>query len=153
MKNIVTKEGMLELETELNDRKTRLRESIANEIETAREQGDLSENAAYKQAMDSKEMNEIRISQLEEMIITSEVMPETSSKVKIGLGSKVKLNNLSLKQEIIYDLVGQNEADPATGKVSIQSPLGIAMLGKKKGDEFAFATPSGEHIYKVIELI
>jgi transcription elongation factor GreA len=80
-------------------------------------------------------------------------MPETSSKTKIGLGSKVKLHNSSIKSDFVYELVGQNEANPSSGKISIQSPLGIAMMNKKKDEEFTFETPSGDHLYKVIEII
>jgi transcription elongation factor GreA len=153
MKSLVTKEGLSELERELAERKVVVRDQIATEIEKAREQGDLSENAAYKAAMDKKEFNEMRISQLEEMINNSEVVAGTQGKSRIGLGSKAKVVNETLNKEFVFEVVGQSEADPANGKISIKSPLGEAMNGKRVQEEFKFITPAGEHVYKVLEII
>lgn len=152
MKNLVSKEGLAELEKELEERKTLTREEIANEIEKAREQGDLSENAAYKSAMEKKEMNEMLISKLEEMIANSEVIEENSRKNSVGLGNKIKFELEATGAVSEYELVGQSEADPSSGKISIQSPLGLAMLKKKKGDLFKLSTPAGENTYKIIEI-
>lgn len=153
MKNLVTKSGLDELESELKNRKEIIRDQIATDIEKAREQGDLSENAAYKAALESKEYNENRILQLEELINNSELVIETNGKNKITLGSKAKLLNETTDKKFVYELVGQTEADPANGKISIVSPLGVAMNGKKVNETFTFSTPGGENIYKILEII
>lgn len=153
MKNLVTKDGLAELENELNNRKTVVRDQIATEIEKAREQGDLSENAAYKSAMENKEYNENRISQLEVLLSETEVVADNGKKNIVTLGSKAKILNETTGREITYEVVGQTEADPANGKISIVSPLGVAMNGKKRNERFTFTTPGGENVYKIIEII
>lgn len=153
MTNLVTKEGLAELENELENRKTVIRDQIATEIEKAREQGDLSENASYKAAMESKDYNEIRITQLESLISDSEVVAESNNKNKISLGSKAKVINETTGKEFVYEVVGQTESDPTVGKISILSPLGVAMNGKKVNDTFTFNTPGGENIYKIVAII
>jgi len=151
--HLITKEGLAELEKELTDRKTNVREQIADEIEKAREQGDLSENSAYKSAMENKEFNEVRITQLEETIKSAVVVAEQKPGVnKAGLGSKVKVKNKTAGTENVYELVGQTSADPSHGKISIESPLGKAMLNKKKGASFKFTTPSGDNLYSIEDI-
>jgi transcription elongation factor GreA len=98
-------------------------------------------------------MNEIQISKLEDKIQNSEVTEAINGKSKIGLGSKAKVQNITLSQEYTFEIVGQTEADPAVGRISVGSPLGIAMAGKRHGETFKFKTPGGEHIYKVLEII
>lgn len=151
-KNIITKEGLEEVQKELDDRKTTTRTKIADEIEMAREQGDLSENAAYKSSIEENQFNEKRILELEEFIKNAEVVEETTSKNKIGMGSEVKVKNITSDQDQKFELVSPTEADPVQGKISTQSPLGMAMFDKKVGDEFSFKTPSGEQIYKILDI-
>jgi transcription elongation factor GreA len=148
----MTHEGLEELKQELKQRLGKDRDEIAEEIKAAREQGDLSENSAYKAAMDKKEFNEKRIVEIENMIKNAVVITEDTSSSKVGVGKKVKVHNKTDKVKLLVELVGPSEADPASKKISIESPLGIALLGRKKGDEFKFQTPAGEHIYVVEDI-
>ena len=147
--HLLTKEGLSELEKELHDRKTFIRNEIADEIEKAREQGDLSENSAYKSALEKKEFNEVRLLQLEELIKSAVVSEHKPGMHKVGLGCSVTVMNKTTGKEFNYKIVGENEADPSHGRISPESPLGMAMMGKKKGSEFKFKTPAGEHLYSI----
>jgi transcription elongation factor GreA len=151
-KNIITKEGLLEVQKEFEDRKTTIRKKIADEIELAREQGDLSENAAYKSAIEENQFNEKKILELDEFLQHVEVVAESTSKTKVGIGSKVKVINITLDQEQNFEIVSPTEADPQAGKISNMSPLGIALGNRKISEEFKFTTPSGEQLYKILEI-
>jgi len=151
-KNIITKDGLLEVQKELDNRKTTERVRIADEIELAREQGDLSENAAYKSAIEENQFNEKKILELEDFIQHVQVVEESTSKTKVGLGSKVKLKDITLNMEQDYEVVSPTEANPQERKISNMSPLGMAMANKKIGEEFKFLTPSGEQLYKILEI-
>lgn len=151
-KNIITKEGLLEVQKELDERMTTTRKRIADEIELAREQGDLSENAAYKSAIEENQFNEKKILELDDFILHAVVVEESTSKTKVGLGSKVKLKNLTLDQEQDYEVVSPTEADPQAGKISNMSPIGLALANKRIGEEFKFSTPNGEQLYKILEI-
>ncbi|MCA9383513.1 GreA/GreB family elongation factor, partial [Candidatus Dojkabacteria bacterium] len=117
-----TEEGLKNIEEELEDRKTNVRTKIADDIDKAREQGDLSENAAYKAALEAKEFNENRITELEDMLNRATIS-EKAEKGLVGIGVKVKLQNLSNNSEYEFDIVGQSEADPVNKKISIESPI------------------------------
>src|SRR3989344_958183 len=119
----ISGEGLLKLKQELKHLLKVSRKKIADEIDRARQQGDLSENAAYKSALESKEFNETRIKELEDMINNSQVVEKTR-KGKIGLGSKVNLLNKSQDKKVTYHIVGEQEADTSKGKISLSSPLG-----------------------------
>lgn len=151
--HIITKEGYADLQNELLEYKTVVREQIADEIEKAREQGDLSENSAYKSAMEKKEFNEIGILKLEDIIRNAVIVAEQKPGInKVGLGSKVKVKNITTGEKAEYELVGETGADPSSGKISIGSPLGKHMLEKKKGMSFKFITPSGENVYSIEDI-
>jgi len=141
--------GYKKLQDELKDRITTVRSKIADEIEQARELGDLSENSAYKSAMESKDFNETKISELEEIIKNSEII-ENEDISTVGIGSTVTLKNDNIK--IKYDVVGENEADPTAKKISLNSPIGKAIAGKRKGDEVTVITPMGDVIYKLVSI-
>ena len=145
----LSQKGYKKLQDELEERISTVRSKIADEIEQARELGDLSENSAYKSAMESKDFNETKISELEEIIKHSEIM-ENEDISTVGIGSTVVLKKDSNK--ITYDVVGENEADPTTKKISLNSPIGEAISGKKKGDEVIVITPVGETVYKLISI-
>jgi transcription elongation factor GreA len=151
-KNIITKEGLLEVQKELDERMTTTRKRIADDIELAREQGDLSENAAYKSAIEENQFNEKKILELEDFIKHVVVVEESTSKTKVGLGSKVKLMNITLDKEQDFEIVSPTEAEPQAGKISNMSPIGTAMANKKINEEFKFSTPSGEQLYKILEI-
>lgn len=148
-KLILTQEGFDELKEELNERKTTTREKIANDIELAREQGDLSENASYKAAMEDKDFNEIRIEELDRMIGLAEVQVAKPGNNKLDLGESFKLLRTSDKKVVEYKLVGGNEANPQEGKISLDSPIGKAVHGKKFGDIVEIDLPTGSIEFKL----
>lgn len=149
---ILTKEGLRELEDELQERVNVTREKIAKELKRASEQGDLSENAAYKGAVEEKEFNENRITDLEKMISKAVVKKGSSKDTKAGLGEKVYVKRLSDGAERIYILVGDNEADPSKYKISIDSPIGQSLHNRKVGDIVAVKMPSREEKFKILKV-
>jgi transcription elongation factor GreA len=153
-KIILTQDGYTELLREIENRKTIVRNEIADEIEKAREQGDLSENASYKVAMEKKEFNENKITDLEEMLKTSVI--EDGKDCKTGavcMGSNVKVKYEANGIEKEFSIVGENESDPITGKISVRSELGKNLLGHKNKDEVTFTSPAGQIIkLKIIEV-
>ncbi len=151
-KTQITKEGLADLEKELADRINVVRKKIADEIETAREQGDLSENAAYKAAMDEKEFNEKKIEELQDLIKNAVIIEENHKTSNAVIGKTVVVLNKTTNSKSTFELVGASEADPTNGKISIESPLGMSIVGKKKDQSFKFATPVGEYEYVVLEI-
>lgn len=150
----VTKEGLQKLQDELNERKSTKRDEIKEAIRIARGFGDLSENSEYDEAKDAQAQNERRILELEEMLKHVTVIDETgSSSDKITAGKKVKVLNTATGKEIIYTIVGPTETDPFERKISDQSPIGIALVGKKPGDEAKADTPKGPVIFKILEIV
>lgn len=147
---IITREGYNKLKEELDLLSTVRRKEIAERIERAKELGDLSENAEYSEAKDAQALNEGRILELSAILKNVTVVDSVvDGKGKIDMGSKVKV--LVNGKEKEYELVSFNEADPLSGKISNESPLGMAFLGKKKGDEVIAETPRGEVKYKIID--
>lgn len=148
---IITREGYNKLMEELNYLSNIKRKEIAERIERAKELGDLSENAEYSEAKDAQALNEGRILELGGILKNVTIVDNLNNgKGKIDMGSLVKA---SLKgQEKEYEIVSFNEADPLNGKISNESPLGMAFLGKKKGDEVVVETPRGEVKYKIISV-
>ena len=135
-KQQISKEGLQKYEEELMYLKGTKREEIAQRIKEAREQGDLSENAEYDAAKDEQRDIEARIETIENIIKNSEVVDKADYKRgTIGIGSHVKLLDTKSQEEMEYDIVGATEANSLEGKISNESPLGSALLGKKKGDE------------------
>jgi len=151
MVRLITKDGLKKLNEELEERKTRLRQEIAQAIKEAKEQGDLSENAEYAEAKTQQNENESRISELEMIVKNSQVV-EKDEKVKgAQIGSVVKVKSTAGQME--FTIVGSNEADPANFKISNESPLGKAFMGHAGGDSVNVLTPKGETIaYKIIEV-
>ncbi len=145
----LTPEKKLELENELNTLKTIRRKEIADALEYAKSLGDLSENAEYHQAREDQANCEDRINHLE-MILKNAVI--TTGKHKAGVvevGVVVTVNKKGEKSDREFTLVGSEEADSLTGKISNESPLGIALLGKMKGDVVKVTTPKGESVYTI----
>ena len=150
---LYTQQGYQELVDELYRRTHEEREKIKNDIATARGFGDLSENAEYDAARNDQAKNEARIKELEELIENAVILDESNiDSSVISLGSTVKLLNKTVNAEFTYALVGSNEANPAEGKISDQSPIGAALIGKKAGDEIAVEIPNGTIVMKVIEV-
>jgi transcription elongation factor GreA len=145
----LTKEGITELENERTVLVAR-RPEIADAIKTARELGDLSENAEYQSARADQEKNDNRISEIDHILLNVEVIKAPRGDSKIQLGSMVKLKNDGKTKE--FQVVGTVEADPLNGKISDESPIGQALLGKKVGEDVEIKTPAEISIYKVVSI-
>lgn len=145
----MTKDGIKEHQAELDALISR-RSEIAEAIKTAREQGDLTENAEYHAAKEDQERTESRISELEHILANTEVIVKARSDGKVLLGSSVKLKGDSGSKE--FTVVGTVEADPLEGKISDESPIGQALLGKAVGEKVEIPTPSETKTYKVVEI-
>ena len=135
-KNILTYEGLKKLEDELQNLKVVKRKEVAQKIKEAREQGDLSENAEYEKILKNAEV-----------VVEEEVDLE-----KISIGCKVKILDCEFNDELEYKIVGSTEANSLKGKISNESPVGRALLGKKVGDTITVETQAGELSYKVLEI-
>lgn len=147
---IISREGYEKLKQELDYLTTTKRKEIAERIEKAKELGDLSENAEYNEAKDAQGLNDGKIAELTALLKNVKVVDNHGNGNKVGMGStvKVKVNN----KEKEYKIVSFNEADPVEGKISNESPLGVAFLNKKKGEEVTVNTPKGEMKYKIIDV-
>lgn len=151
MTSYVTKNGMDELKQELEDRKTKMRMKIAIAIKEAKEQGDLSENAEYAEAKRQQRENESRIIKLENIIRTSQVIAKKKANGEVQVGSEVEVKVKD--QKMTFHIVGSNEANPMKGKISNESPIGRAFLGKKKRDKFDVKLPNGRRVeYKILKI-
>lgn len=146
----LTQDGVNELKGEL-ERLIGLRSVIAERIKTAREFGDLSENMEYSAARQDQERNENRIAELEHILQNVSIIskPKNDSEVELGNTVKLKSDNGKTKE---FQVVGTVEADPLEGKISDESPLGQAVLGKKKGEKVEIKTPSETAIYKIVDI-
>ena len=152
-KHILTSQGMQALEDELQDLKVVKRKEIAQKIKEAREQGDLSENAEYDAAKDEQRDIETQIAELEEILKNAEVVQDNNTdKDAIKMESVVKLHDVEYDEDIEYVIVGSSEADSLNNKISNESPLGAAMLGKKVGDTVKVEAPAGVIEYKIISV-
>ncbi len=150
---LYTQQGYQELVDELYRRTHEEREKIKNDIATARGFGALSEHAEYDAARNDQAKNEARIKELEELIENAVILDESNiDSSVISLGSTVKVLNKSVNIEFTYALVGSNEANPAEGKISDQSPIGSALIGKRAGDEISVDVPNGTIVMKVVEV-
>ena len=153
MKQMYTKQGYQDLLDELKYLKLTRREEIKEQIAVARGFGDLSENAEYDEARNEQAKVEARIQELEALIENAEIIDETNMDVRsISLGSVVKLFDEDFEEEIVYNIVGSNQADPLEKKISDQSPIGRALMGKKAGDSVSVTAPAGELHFKVLEV-
>jgi transcription elongation factor GreA len=145
----LTQSGVDELQTEL-DSLIAKRSGIATAIKTAREQGDLTENAEYQSARAEQDRNEARISEIENILQNVEIIKKPKGDNKVQLGSVVKLKNDGKTKQ--FQVVGTVEADPLSGKISDESPIGSVLLGKKVGDEVELITPNDTISYQVVEI-
>ena len=150
----VTQEGFQKLQDELLERKTTKRDEIKEAIKVARDFGDLSENSEYDEAKEAEAQNQRRIEELEEMLKLVVVVDDNgSASDKVTAGKSVKVLNTSNGKEIVYTVVGPTEADPFARKISDQSPIGIALIGKKVGDKATAETPKGSVVFEILELL
>ncbi|MBQ6895085.1 MAG: transcription elongation factor GreA [Clostridia bacterium] len=150
---ILTPEGFEKLEKELEYLKVTGRKDIAEKIKIARGFGDLSENAEYDAAKDAQAAMEKRIGELEEMIKNAQVVDvDAVGTDTVSILSKVTVYDADMEEEETYTIVGTTEADPDANKISDESPIGTALLGKKKGDVVTVETPGGSFELKIIEI-
>ena len=153
IKQMYTKQGYQDLVDELKYLKLTRREEIKEQIAVARGFGDLSENAEYDEARNEQAKVEARIQELEALIENAEIIDESNMDVRaISLGSVVKLFDEDFEEEITYNIVGSNQADPLEKKISDLSPIGRALMGKKAGDSVTVTAPAGELHFKVLEV-
>ena len=152
-KHILTYAGLKQYEDELQNLKVVRRKEVAQKIKEAREQGDLSENAEYDAAKDEQRDIELRIEELEKLLKNAEVVVEEEIDVnKINIGCKVKLLDVEYDEEMEFYIVGSTEANSLQNKISNESPVGQALMGKKAGDVVDVETQAGVIQYKVLEI-
>ena len=152
-KNILTYTGLKKYEDELHDLKVNKRQEIAQKIKEAREQGDLSENAEYDAAKDEQRDIEARIEQIEKILKNAEVVVEEEVDLdKISVGCRVKILDMEYDEELDYKIVGSTEANSLDGKISNESPVGRALLGKKAGETVDVETQAGVIQYKILDI-
>ncbi len=150
-KEYLTREKHAELSKELEYLRTERRKEIAEKLEYAKSLGDLSENAEYHEARDMQAIVEDRISKLE-MILKNAVIVSAQPTDVVGAGSVVSVVREGSKDEKTYTITGPEEADLAQGKISMRSPFGEAIIGKKKGDKFTYSAPAGDVTYKIVNI-
>ena len=148
----MTLEGKIKLEQELEELKTVKRKEIVERIKIARSFGDLSENSEYESAKDEQAFVEGRITTLENMIRFSEIIDNNGDKDEVSLGSTVTFVEMPDGDEEEYTIVGSAEADPFSGKISNDSPIAKAILGKKINDEVIISTPGGDMQVKITKV-
>ena len=146
---VVSQEKFDEMIKELEHLKTVRRTEIAKNLEYARSLGDLSENAEYQEARDLQAATEERIKKLEELVKTTKILTDGKKKTEVSFNSKVSIKKEGSTEVHEYTIVGSEEADMRVKKLSHVSPLGSALMGKKKGDVFTFETPMGKQTYTI----
>ncbi|MBY5956550.1 transcription elongation factor GreA [Membranicola marinus] len=146
----LTQEGYDKIKAELQDLKSRGRREAAEAIAEARDKGDLSENAEYDAAKDAQGMLEMKISEMESRIASARIVDASQiSTDKVNILTTVKLTNMKINKSIEYTLVGESEADLKSRKISVTSPIGKGLLGKKEGDIAEIKTPGGDIKFKI----
>lgn len=147
----ISEEGLKKLQDELENLKTVGRADIAEKIKIARGYGDLSENSEYDEAKNEQAKIEARIVEIESMLKNVEIISGIKGAAKtVVVGVKVKIYDEEFDEEMVYEIVGSTEADPMNNKISDESPIGKALLGKKTGDEVIAETPAGEMKLKIL---
>lgn len=148
-----TEEGLKKLKDELEHLKFVERPNISQQIADARDKGDLSENAEYDAAKEAQGLHELKISKLEDSLSNARIIDESDINTdKVSILSKVKIENIKLKKTFEYTIVSEEEANLQEKKLSVESPIGRGLLGKIKGEEVKVSIPSGEVIFKVIDI-
>jgi transcription elongation factor GreA len=150
---ILTPEGFKKLQQEIDYLRNDKRREVAERIRVAREFGDIAENAEYDDAKNEQAMLEHKIAQLEERLLSARVITKKEiSKDAVSIGSRVRLRDMQANKTIEYRIVGSAEANPAENKLSNESPVGKAIMGKKKGEVVEVAAPRGALKFKIMEI-
>lgn len=150
---MLTEEGYKKLEEELQQLKGPKKMEVAERIKVAREFGDISENSEYDDAKNEQALLEAKILEIENTLRLAKIVDDDEiSTRKVGVGTLVTVYDYEFDEEVAYGIVGATEVDMSENKISNESPVGKAMMGKKKGDEFEVETPGGISKYKVISI-
>ena len=150
-KNILTRKGLETLEDELHDLRVNRRKEVAEKIKEAREQGDLSENAEYDAAKDEQRDIEARITEIEQILKDVEIFDGDEREAgKISIGHPFTVKDLDFDEDMVLTIVGSSEANSLEGKISNESPMGLALLGKGVGEEVTVETLAGECRYRIL---
>ncbi len=152
MEEYLTKDKHKALTEELDFLIKTKRKQVAEQLEYAKSLGDLSENAEYHEARDAQATVEDRILKLEVMLKNAIIVGDKHSTDVVSIGSKITITKEGSKEEKEYTIVGAEESDITLGKLSVRSPLGEALVGKKKGEKFSFNAPAGPTAYKIIDI-
>lgn len=150
MSEYLSEEGLEKLKQELHELKTVKRQELAARLEHAKSLGDLSENAEYQEAKEEQSLVEAQIVELEERIRSAQVISKSSRTDVVSVGSTVRVS--AEGRDETYTIVGSEEANPAEGKISNESPMGKAFLGRRVGEETEVKTPAGVTTYKILEI-
>ncbi len=151
--NYYTAEGLQKLKDELQELKTKGRADMSKQIAEARDKGDLSENAEYDAAKEAQGLLELKISKLENVIGNARVLDENSVDTsKVSIMTTVKIKNTKNGMEVKYQLVAEEEADLKANKISVQSPIGKGLLGKKKGETAIVKAPAGDIEFEILDI-
>jgi transcription elongation factor GreA len=149
----LTQDGFDKLTAEIEELKTKGRAEASAAIAEAREKGDLSENAEYDAAKEAQGLLEFRINEIQSMLISSRVLDASSLDTsKVGVFMTIKMTNMKMNKDVTYTLVSEAEADIKVGKISVTSPIGKALLGKKIGEIAEAITPGGAISFKVLDI-
>lgn len=148
---LITQEGLEKLKTESRDLKEKTRKEVIERIRNAKEFGDLSENAEYEDAKNQQSFVEGRIQELEEMIRNARLVSKDQDKSKVEIGDKVTIKCNGDSPET-YEIVGATESDPASGKISSESPIARTLLNRKKGENIEIPTPDGTMTCKILKI-
>ena len=151
MAEYISPEGLEKLKKEVEELKTTTRREIAKRLESAKALGDLSENAEYQEAKEAQAMNEGKIQELEESVREAVVIKKPTSSSSVQIGSTIEVESKRGKET--FTIVGSEEADPLLGKISNESPMGRAFLGRATGDSVDIKTPGGNDGYKVKKIM
>ena len=151
-KNLMTHAGLLKLEEELQELKVVRRKEVSQKIKEAREQGDLSENAEYDAAKDEQRDIEARIVEIETILKNSEVMEEHPEDGSINIGSRVTIREVGTDEDMDIDIVGASEANSLKGRISNESPVGMALMHRHEGETVTVETPEGAIEYEIISV-
>lgn len=151
MPHYISADGLEKIKAELNQLKTIKRKEIAERIKEAKELGDLSENAEYVDAKDEQAFMEGKILELEELVKNAAVIQDQPGSTVVQIGSKIQVKNEA--GESVFHLVGSKEADPTAGRISNESPLGQALVGRRAGENVMVTTPKGAIPYTIIKIL
>ncbi len=151
-KKYLTKEQYEKLKEELQRLKTEERSRLAERIKVAKEFGDLSENSEYSSALEEQKELERRILELEMLLKEAEIVKESTKGEEIKIGSRVTVEDLSTKSKVVYQIVTSGEADPLQNKITLESPIGKQLVGKKVGDVVEIILPKKTLKYKILSI-